>query len=123
MFGWKIGLVTGDVPDYERAENVRQFQAGEMKVLLLTLAAGGEGLTLTAASTAIFLQRSWSAVQNSQAEDRIHRIGQDAASVNIIDVVTEGTIEDRVREVLAEKAGMLEEVARDAATLKEWLAK
>jgi SNF2 family DNA or RNA helicase len=62
-------------------------------------------------------------VQNAQAEDRIHRIGQTASSVNIIDVVTEGTIEDRVREVLAEKAGMLEEIARDGQTMKEWLAK
>jgi ATP-dependent helicase STH1/SNF2 len=123
MFGWRVGLVTGDVPDYERAENVRLFQDGQLKVLLLTLGAGGEGLTLTAASTAIFLQRSWSAVQNAQAEDRIHRIGQTATSVNIIDVITEGTIEDRVRAVLAEKAGMLEEITRDGQTMKEWLAK
>lgn len=123
MTGWEFGLITGDVPDYLRAENVRRFQAGELKVLLLTLAAGGEGLTLTAASTAVFLQRSFNAVQNAQAEDRIHRIGQDAACVNIIDVVTEGTIEERVRDVLVTKAGMLEEVARDAATIKAWLAK
>lgn len=123
MFGWRVGLITGDVPDYQRAENVRQFQDGQLKVLLLTLAAGGEGLTLTAASTAVFLQRSWSSIQNAQAEDRIHRIGQTADSVNIIDVVTEGTIEDRVRSVLAEKAGMLEEIARDGQTMKEWLAK
>lgn len=123
MFGWKLGLITGDIPDYQRAENVRLFQNGELKVLLLTLAAGGEGLTLTAASTAIFLQRSFNAVQNAQAEDRIHRIGQEAASVNIIDVVTEGTIEERVRDVLMTKAGMLEEITRDETTIKEWLAK
>jgi SNF2 family DNA or RNA helicase len=123
MFGWKLGLITGDVPDYQRAENVRLFQAGEMKVLLLTLAAGGEGLTLTAASTAVFLQRSFNAVQNVQAEDRIHRIGQDADSVTIIDVITEGTIEERVRDVLMTKAGMLEEIARDEANVKAWLAK
>lgn len=123
FFGLTTGLITGDVPDYQRAENVRQFQEGAIKVLLLTLAAGGEGLTLTAASTAVFLQRSWSAVQNAQAEDRIHRIGQEAASVNIIDVVTPGTIEDRVRGVLATKAGMLEEIARDADTLRGWLAR
>lgn len=121
--GLTLGLVTGDVPDYQRAENVRQFQQGQIKVLLLTLGAGGEGLTLTAANTAVFLQRSWSAVQNAQAEDRIHRIGQEAASVNIIDVVTEGTIEDKVRSVLADKAGMLEQIARDESTWKDWLKK
>ena len=123
MFGWKLGLITGDIPDYPRTENVRLFQNGEIKVLLLTLAAGGEGLTLTAASTAVFLQRSFNAVQNAQAEDRIHRIGQDADSVTIIDVITEGTIEERVRDVLVTKAGMLEEIARDEANVKAWLAK
>lgn len=123
MFGWKLGLITGDVPDYQRAENVRLFQNGELKVLLLTLAAGGEGLTLTAASTAVFLQRSWNAVQNAQAEDRIHRIGQTAGSVTIIDVITENTIEERVHDVRNIKAGMLEEITRDETTIKEWLAK
>ena len=121
--GWEFGLITGDVPDYQRAANVQRFQNGEIKVLLLTLAAGGEGLTLTAASTAVFLQRSFNAVQNVQAEDRIHRIGQAADSVNIIDVITEGTIEERVRDVLITKAEMLEEIARDETTIKAWLAK
>ncbi len=123
MFGMKVGLVTGAVPDFERQENVRAFQSGKLKVLLLTLAAGGEGLTLTAASTAIFLQRSWNAVLNMQAEDRIHRIGQESGSVTIIDVVTEGTIESRVRDALAHKAGVLEEIVRDEDTLRGWLAK
>jgi SNF2 family DNA or RNA helicase len=123
LYGLTCGLVTGDVPDYQRAANVQAFQEGKIKVLLLTLAAGGEGLTLTAASTAVFLQRSWSSVQNAQAEDRIHRIGQEAESVNIIDVVTDNTIEDRVRDVLAGKAGILEELARDEATLRAWFAK
>jgi SNF2 family DNA or RNA helicase len=71
----------------------------------------------------VFLQRSWSAIQNSQAEDRIHRIGQEAKSINIIDIITEDTIEDRVRDVLKTKAEALEEIARDEDTLKAWLAK
>lgn len=121
FFGLRFGLVTGSVSPEERAQNVRNFQDGSLKVLLLTLGAGGEGLTLTAANTAVFLQRSWNAVLNSQAEDRIHRIGQEAQSVNIIDIVTADTIEDRVRDVLANKAAMLEEIVRDQATLLEWL--
>lgn len=115
--------VTGAVPAHERAENVAAFQRGEIKVLLLTLGAGGEGLTLTAASTAIFLQRSWSAVKNAQAEDRIHRIGQEADRVEIIDVISAGTIEEHVHATRAVKAEMMEEFVRDETALREWLAK
>lgn len=92
-------------------------------MVLVTLGAGGEGLTLTAASTAIFLQRSFSLTKNLQAEDRVHRIGQKADAVNIIDVITRDTIEDRVHEVRREKADRLEEVCRDEETLRQWLAK
>jgi SNF2 family DNA or RNA helicase len=70
----------------------------------------------------VFLQRSWSAVKNSQAEDRLHRIGQESA-VTIIDLVSQDTIEDRVREVLTQKGEMLEEIARDAETVRLWLQK
>lgn len=122
-FGMRVATITGMVPDHERAAAVREFQAGAIKVLLLTLAAGGEGLTLTAASTAVFLQRSWSAVENEQAEARIHRIGQEADSVTVIDIVTENTIESRVRQVLLSKAGMLEEICRDEESLRGWFAK
>jgi SNF2 family DNA or RNA helicase len=61
-------------------------------------------------------------VLNAQAEDRIHRIGQTAGSVNIIDVVTEGTIESAVADTLKKKGEMLEEFVQDAVTLKEWLS-
>jgi SNF2 family DNA or RNA helicase len=116
------GQVTGAIDPLERQKNVEAFQAGALKVLLLTLGAGGEGLTLTAASTAIFLQRSWSQVKNLQAEDRIHRVGQ-AGNVEIIDIIAEDTVESRVHDARVTKADRLEEIARDAETLKVWLAK
>jgi SNF2 family DNA or RNA helicase len=122
FFGLKFGIITGRVPEQDRSEYVRQFQGGGLKAILLTLGAGGEGLTLTTASTVIFLQRSWNSVQNTQAEDRVHRIGQDS-SVTIIDVVTEGTIEERIRAGLRGKAAMAEEICRDEERMREWLKK
>lgn len=107
-------LITGEVRPDERAEAVARFQAGESKLITLTTGAGGEGLTLTAASRAVFLQRPWSLVQSLQAEARIHRIGQEASSVEIIDVVTEGTVESAVARTLGDKELLLQEVVRDA---------
>jgi SNF2 family DNA or RNA helicase len=108
------GLVTGEVSPDERAEAVRAFQAGESNLITLTTGAGAEGLTLTAASRAVFLQRPWSLVQSLQAEARIHRIGQDASHVEILDVVTEGTVESAVAMTLGDKEALLQEVVRDA---------
>jgi SNF2 family DNA or RNA helicase len=53
------------------------FQNGDLDVVVCTIAKGGVGLTLTRADTAIFIERDWTPAINSQAEDRLHRIGQD----------------------------------------------
>lgn len=121
--GVSVGTVTGAQSAAERQAWVDAFQRGDTKILLLTFAAGSEGLTLTAASVAIFLQRTFNFIQNQQAEARIHRIGQEAANVTVIDLVTENTIEPRVAEALRTKGDQLEEFVRDVATLKEWLSK
>ncbi len=114
-------LITGAQTPAERAESVARFQGGGVPLALVTLGAGGEGITLTAADTAVFLQRSWSLVQNLQAEDRIHRIGQDAEAVSIIDVVSAGSIEARVMEAFAGKEATLQDVVKDKATLRKLL--
>jgi len=108
-----FGSLHGNVPVEVRAENMERFQNGELRIMLVTLGAGGEGVTLTAARIAVFLQRSYSLVKNKQAEDRIHRPGQDADKVEIIDLITPGTIEEARLDVLATKEERLQEVVRD----------
>jgi SNF2 family DNA or RNA helicase len=108
-------FVTGAVTGEERESNINAFQKGEVKYLLATVAAGGEGITLTAADTAIFLQRPWSAVLSKQAEDRLHRIGQTGESVTYIDLVATDTIEEKVFDALARKEGRLQQLTGDEA--------
>jgi SNF2 family DNA or RNA helicase len=116
--------VTGGQSTYERQQAVEDFQAGRTRVILCTIAAGGVGLTLTKANTAVFLQRSWSMVDNRQAEDRVHRIGSEIHdTVNIVDIVATGTVEERQREVLTSKDEMLEEIVRDRAFLARVLGR
>lgn len=72
------------------------------KVCVCTIAAAGVGLTLTVADTAIFLDQAWTSAANVQAEDRIHRIGQNR-SVNIITLICKGTIDEYIAKVVEKK--------------------
>jgi len=108
------GLITGPVPEMERQIALEAFQRGELQYLLFTVQAGGVGLTMTAADTIIFLQRSWSMVDNKQAEDRVHRIGSERhESIHVIDIVTRDSVEEGQIERLTEKFMRLQEIARD----------
>lgn len=115
------GLITGPVASEERAIAVENFQAGRSRVMLATVGAGGEGITLTAADTAIYLQRPWSSVLNAQSEDRLHRIGQGAQNVTYVDLVAVDTIEEKVFDTLRDKKAKLEDVVQDADALRRWL--
>jgi SNF2 family DNA or RNA helicase len=90
--GITCGIFTGSTPSSERGAIIENFQAGKIKVFAGTIAAGGVGITLTASSTVIFLDRAWSPSLNLQAEDRLHRIGQKSA-VQVIDIIATDTID------------------------------
>jgi len=96
------GKFVGATPADERARIISGFQDRKIQVFLGTIAAGGIGITLTAASTVIFIDRSWSAALNLQAEDRLHRIGQKSA-VQVIDIIAEGTIDSARIKVIQRK--------------------
>lgn len=108
------GLITGDQDEDERQKSIDDFQSGKTKFILFTAQAGGVGVTLTAARRLVMLQRPWSLVDYKQAVDRVHRIGSEIHnSVIITDYVTEGSIEERVIQVLETKSENFEEVVRD----------
>lgn len=116
------GLVTGAQSVYERQQSVTRFQDGKIRVILLTLGAGAEGITLTRAATMLFMQESYSEIQNAQAQDRIHRIGSEIHDgIQIIKQVTPDSIEETKLKILATKRMRMEEVVRDKATLLELL--
>jgi SNF2 family DNA or RNA helicase len=99
----------GGVAVAKREEMVRQFQAGEAPVFLLSVRAGGFGLNLTRATHVIHYDRWWNPAVEDQASDRAHRIGQDRP-VQVHRLVTEGTVEDRIARLLARKRALAESV-------------
>lgn len=115
-------LLTGAVTAAKRQAGIDDFQAGRARVMLATTGAGGVGVTLTAASIVVFLARPWSLIEALQAEDRAHRIGSEIHSrVEIVDIVTEGTIEASVRGVLIGKALSLADVLHDPEIARQVL--
>ncbi|MGO9880765.1 MAG: DEAD/DEAH box helicase [Acidimicrobiales bacterium] len=99
----------GGVTARKREEMVDSFQAGNVPVFLLSLKAGGVGLNLTAATHVIHYDRWWNPAVEDQASDRAHRIGQHRA-VQIHRLVCEGTLEDRIAELLENKRSLAESV-------------
>lgn len=111
-------IIVGGQLDVDRQTAIDDFQAGRVKMILVTLAAGGTGITLTAADTAVYLQRSWSMLDMEQASGRYHRIGSEKhKSILRIDYVTSGTLEEAVIATLDGKSAGLEDLVRDRELL------
>ena len=99
----------GRVPVRRREEMVAEFQAGKIPVFLLSLKAGGTGLTLTRATHVLHYDRWWNPAVEDQATDRAYRIGQDRP-VQVHRLITEGTLEDRIAALLGKKRELAEAV-------------
>lgn len=91
----------------ERARAVETFQRGSADLFLISLKAGGTGLNLTAADHVIHLDPWWNPAVEDQATDRAHRIGQ-VRPVTVIRLIAQGTIEETVLALHAEKRELAE---------------
>jgi SNF2 family DNA or RNA helicase len=91
------GLTTAylDGGTTDRASVVRDFREGDAPVFLISLKAGGFGLTLTEADYVFVLDPWWNPAAEEQAIDRVHRIGQDR-TVFVYRFVSAETIEEKV---------------------------
>ena len=99
----------GGTPVRERDAMVARFQAGEVPVFLLSLKAGGTGLNLTRADHVIHFDRWWNPAVEDQATDRAYRIGQ-TKPVQVHRAITQGTIEEKIAELLARKRSIADSV-------------
>lgn len=102
--------IHGGVPIEDRKRIVDRFQDDvNRRIVFAVPAAAREGLTLTAANHAIYLDRNFNLVDYLQSQDRIHRIGQERPCV-ITKLMAEGTIDDFVDDVLRRKFEIAETV-------------
>lgn len=118
--GLSFGRLDGSTPN--RGEVTSRFQADDgPTVLLMSLKAGGTGLTLTAADHVFLVDPWWNPSVEAQAADRVHRIGQDKP-VFIYRLVAQGTVEERILQ-LQDKKRALFEAALDGGTNAALLTK
>jgi SNF2 family DNA or RNA helicase len=108
--------ITGKVSPEDRQKEVDRFQTDpECKLAIGTIGAMGTGLTLNKASYVFFIDKAWNSGDNSQAEDRAHRIGT-TGTVNIISLVAKGSIDEGVEEYLLENKDLFERIVDGKGT-------
>jgi len=117
-FGREVLFLHGGVGRAERDAMVARFQHDDgPSLFVLSLRAGGTGLTLTAANHVVHVDRWWNPAVEDQATDRAFRIGQRRA-VQVRTFVCAGTVEEKVSAMIAEKRGL---AARIVGSGERWL--
>ncbi|MET8642721.1 DEAD/DEAH box helicase [Streptomyces sp. NPDC004675] len=104
-----VDLLHGGTPVPERERMVDRFQSGATPVLVLSLKAAGTGLNLTRAGHVVHVDRWWNPAVEEQATDRAYRIGQ-TQPVQVHRLITEGTVEDRIAEMLEAKRALADAI-------------
>ncbi|MER5214380.1 SNF2-related protein [Streptomyces sp. NPDC002838] len=104
-----VDLLHGGTPVPERERMVDRFQSGATPVLVLSLKAAGTGLNLTRAGHVVHFDRWWNPAVEEQATDRAYRIGQ-TQPVQVHRLITEGTVEDRIAEMLESKRALADAI-------------
>jgi superfamily II DNA or RNA helicase len=103
-----------------RAEVIRRFRTGDAPAFLISLKAGGFGLTLTEADYVFMLDPWWNPAAEAQAVDRTHRIGQ-TKNVMVYRMIANGTIEEKVLALQQKKAQLFDAVMDDDAVFSSAL--
>jgi len=119
-FGREVGYLHGGLNKRQRDDLVARFQdpaADGPSLFVLSLKAGGTGLTLTAANHVIHVDRWWNPAVEDQATDRAFRIGQ-TRSVQVRKLVCAGTLEEKIAVMIKDKRGLAASVV---GTGEGWL--
>lgn len=113
-----FSYLDGSTPSKVRGKLVDDFNNDEeTKVFLISLKAGGTGLNLTSADVVIHFDPWWNPAVEDQATDRAHRIGQKKV-VEVIKMISEGTIEERIIDLQEEKKQLIEKVVGEDVDLE-----
>ncbi|MCU1674984.1 MAG: helicase domain protein [Frankiales bacterium] len=104
--GIRYTSIRGDQTRKNRQESIDAFTTDpDVAVVVCSLTAAGVGLNLQVASNVVLAELSWTAAEQTQAIDRVHRIGQDQP-VTAWRIIAAQTIDARIAELIDDKAGL-----------------
>jgi SWI/SNF-related matrix-associated actin-dependent regulator of chromatin subfamily A-like protein 1 len=108
---WGAVSVAGADNSQTRAQNVSTFQTdAKCRIVICSLQAAAEGITLTASSTVLFVEQPWTPGAKLQAEDRAHRLGA-IDNVTIYDTIAPQSFDEDLQALLREKSEVVQAVA------------
>jgi SNF2 family DNA or RNA helicase len=116
VFGDRAVTLYGPDSRQQRSDNLARFKNGDADTLISNEAVGGIGLNLTVSAKELFYNNSFSYEDRKQAEDRIHRGGQEADSCLYEDLIAEDTVDIKTVESLRAK----EDMASYMTDLGDW---
>ena len=100
-------VLYGDTPMERRGEIVKEFQEGRYRIFIGGLKAAGTGITLTRASTVVYIEIDWNPATLTQSEDRLCRIGQ-KKMVHVIHLVLNNTLDVNMSQKVIRKQDMID---------------
>ena len=99
-FGVEVPVLHGGLSRAKRTQMVRVFQSADgPPIMILSVRAGGTGISLSEASVVIHIDRWWNPAVENQATDRAFRIGQ-RRNVQVYKMITAGTLEESIQDIL-----------------------
>ena len=117
----QIGFCRLDGSTRDRVAQVDRFQQGDVPVFLISLKAGGVGLTLTAADTVVHFDPWWNPAVEAQATDRAHRIGQ-KSTVTSYKLIMKGTVEEKILELQNRKRNLMDALVESEQPMMDGLS-
>jgi len=118
----EVGFASIKGTTHARGAEIARFRDDpDCRVFTASLRAGGLGIDLTSASVVIHYDRWWNQAREDQATDRVHRLGQ-SKGVQVIKLITRGTVEEKIDALIARKAQLADDVIRadDPSLVKQF---
>jgi SNF2 family DNA or RNA helicase len=112
-----VAQLYGDLSERDRAVELEQFRH-QVRFLVATPSTGGYGLTLNEAAHVVYYTNGFKYSERIQSEDRCHRIGQ-PKPVTYIDLVANGTIDERIQDALSRKESLIAAFQRRIDQVKD----
>lgn len=113
---WQIFTMTGDTPLFSRQQVIEDFRDSEKSILIMT-PVGSEGLDVQFCSAIINYDLHWNPMKIEQRIGRVDRVGQKKDKISVVNFIVEGSIDQRILQVIEKKLALISKSVFDLPSL------